>query len=444
MIAAVSAARAGAQVSVLERLKKPGKKLLLTGNGRCNITNLDPELKDRYHSVSGSSVEPLMTENAFSTFGVQQTLALFEELGLMFREKDGYVYPRSGQAKSVLNALISELERLHVRLKYDTEVTGLEYDEESRKWLVKTEGWQYQADAVILCCGSKAGIADKGNAGYDLAASLGHTIIPPLPALTALHSADRDLILCDGARANGRAALLDGGILPFLCRAGSGSVSESAEGNPLFCGILPLNGAGRSFAEEAGLVIDQQTGELQFISDELSGIPVFQLSRYAYGLTKDHPLVLGIDFLPEYEEDEIRTRLESLLDLYSGKVSLHRILGGFVHERIAAYLLRKSGWHDHETDGKKREIAGDLAALLKRLALIVDGTRDFSQAQICAGGAALYEVDEKTLESVICPGVFFAGEMLDIDGPCGGYNLQWAWTSGYTAGKSAAEKARES
>ncbi len=410
MMAAIMAMRAGVKVRILEKMKKPGRKLLLTGNGRCNMTNLDPLLPAKYCSVQSGSVADIFAEQVFSSFGVRDTLEFFESLGLLTQERDGYVYPRSGQAQSVLNALVSELERLGASLKYDTEVTGLAFDKASGLWLVETGSFAYQAKAVILAGGSRAGIAEKDSQNkkdaFHLAKALGHTGAYPVPALTAMHLTDPDVRLCEGARTRARVKLIDGGI-----------------------------------ASEAGRVIGCEEGELQWTSSELSGIPVFQLSRFAYGCSPQHPMVLSVDFVPDRDERRIQSHLKELIDTYRKGSSLSRILGGYVHSRVAAFLVKKSGYPEtgypqEETD----RISACLASLLKRSALVADRVRDYSQAQICIGGISLTEVEPSTLESCFLPGLFLAGELLDIDGPCGGYNLQWAWSSGAVAGRAAAFK----
>ena len=448
MMAAIMAMRAGVKVRILEKMKKPGRKLLLTGNGRCNMTNLDPLLPAKYCSVQSGSVADIFVEQVLSSFGVRDTLDFFESLGLLTQERDGYVYPGSGQAQSVLNALLSELERLGASLKYDTEVTGLAFDKASGLWLIETGSFAYQAKAVVLAGGSRAGIAEKDSQNkrdaFHLAKSLGHTGAYPLPALTAMHLTDPDVRLCEGARTRARVKLIDGGIIPYLISADRSDVAKSSKNTKsgaLTFGLLPENRAEKDLASETGLVVGSEEGELQWTSSELSGIPVFQLSRFAYGCSPQHPLVLSVDFVPGRDERRIQTHLKELIDTYREGSSLSRILGGYVHSRVAAFLVKKSGYPEagysmEETD----RISAVLASLLKRSAVIADRVRDYSQAQICIGGISLTEVDPSTLESCFLPGLFLAGELLDIDGPCGGYNLQWAWSSGAVAGRAAARK----
>lgn len=420
LMAAVMAARGGAKVRILESMKKPGRKLLITGNGRCNLTNTDPDLAGAYYSESKEEADRF-AESVLKTFGREDTLAFFEQIGLFAARRGPYVYPRSGQAVTVLNMLLEELARLYVQLKQDTRVQKIYRDPAKKKWLAAVEGWTYEADAVIVCAGSRAApVTGSDGSGYALARSLGHKVRRAMPALTALTCPDPDLKLCAGARTRAAVTLLKAyggttGILPDL------KETERSGG----CRILA-----------------QEEGELQWNASEISGIPVFQLSRFVHGL--QGTALLSIDFLPEYEETQVRRILTDQLLRAGSGASLTLVLNGFVQEKIAAFLVKKSGWPERLRDcADCGAVAGDLAALLKRLILPVDGTRGFDQAQVCAGGVCLDQIDPRTLESKLHRGLFFAGEVLDIDGPCGGYNLQWAWSSGAAAGMAAARAVSE-
>ena len=411
MMAAIAAARAGAKVRIVEKEKRPGRKLLLTGNGRCNLTNLDPDLPFAYHSVSDAAAAKTVAQQVLGRFGVPETLRFFEELGLMIQDRDGCVYPASGQAQSVLNVLTAELERLKVRTNYNSEAAGLKFDKDMGAWLVKTPGWTYCSKAVIVSGGSRAGMPgtfDEKKGGVLTALrKLGHSVTDPQPALTALHCTDPDIRMCEGARTRALVVLSDG-------RTGQEAARDE--------------------------------GELQWTASEISGIPAFNVSRFAYGISKSCPMTVSVDLLPGYEEEKICARLADLLCRTDGSGSLTRLMSGFTHEKVAAYLVKRSGLADslRRPDVKAggdayKAAAARLAALIKHLSLTVDAVREVSRAQICIGGISLAEVDACTLESVFCPGLYLTGEILDIDGPCGGYNLQWAWSSGMTAGMAAGQ-----
>ena len=416
-MAAVFAARAGAQVLVLEGMKKPGRKLLMTGNGRCNLTNLDPSLPEKYLSVSDCRVQRETGQDAFwkqvlDQFGVSDTLQFFEETGLYTMQRDGCVYPRSNQADSVLSALLFACEYWKVRLKYDSKVISVRYDKETAQYYVGVPGWEYQADAVILCCGSRA-VQETGSdgSGYLLAGSLKHTVTPVMPALTALHCADPLIKSCAGARTHACVSLYIEKEKPYL--------------------------------------LGTETGEVQWTASELSGIPVFGLTRYlplsgdgpdSYEmLFRTHRFYAEVDLLPEWDQDRVKRILQKQLAVSEGKRSLSQVLSGLIHEKVAGYIVQRLNLNRGMIrKDAERDPAQLLAGTLKNLRIPVNGMRGFDQAQVCRGGVLLDEVDPRTLGSKRSPGLFFAGEILDVDGPCGGYNLQWAWSSGAVAGMHAA------
>ena len=413
LMAAITAARQGAAVTLLEQMKKPGRKLLMTGNGRCNLTNLDPQLPSAYIAAPGpqSFSEESPLSDIFKAFDPHDTISFFEELGAPARSQDGLVYPRSGQALTVLTALLKELEHLQVRMKYNAKVLSLSRSENSGKWLVKTDTWTYSSDRVILCCGSKAAPqTGSDGSGYALAAMAGHTVTPVLPALTGL-----------------------------ICSAG-----EHAP--------LSLAAGARSKAKLSlfykGQLLKKESGELQWTDYGISGIAAFQLSRFAAkemlqegetaasdkkgGVRFSFPMMLIADLVPDQTQEEVCAALSRMLEHRDGRISEKELFGSYVHERAAAFLSRLL------PEGKPGPDISLIAGLLKGVKLKVTGLRGYDQAQVCTGGIPLAQINLRTLESRIAPGLYFAGEMLDVDGPCGGYNLQWAWSSGFTAGKKSA------
>ncbi len=405
LMAAITAAREGASVLVLEKMKQPGRKILTTGNGRCNLTHLDDQLAARYHSED-REILPAMAKHLLAQYDVQRTLDTFAALGLLWHDRDGYVYPRSDQAASVLAVLLEEAQRLGVKIKYATPVTDLE--QAGAYWKVHTEGWAYEAKRVILACGSKAAPATGSTGdGYALAKNLGHRIVPVVPALTALTVPKKRVKEAAGARTDARVTL----------------------------------------------VLDEKTryseaGQVQWSEGALSGIVIFQLSRYVSramtdGMTKPY---LEIDFVPEMQREDLTGYLYRLSE-HRGlseetpwkDKALHALLRSCVPDRIADMLSAAYAKMLGDTKADRQRRCEVLAGLLKGFVLPVTGTRDFDQAQVCAGGVALSEIQADTLESRRCPGLFFAGEILDVDGPCGGYNLQWAWSTGMAAGSAAAK-----
>ncbi|MCC8068039.1 MAG: aminoacetone oxidase family FAD-binding enzyme [Clostridiales bacterium] len=413
LMAAISAARSGANVTILEAQEKPGRKLLVTGNGRCNLTNQSQALAGVYHGTGAVLASRLLRE-----FDADATLAFFHDLGLLTQEKNGCIYPYTAQAGSVLEVLLSECRRLKVKLKFSQEIIKIELHTKHTPYSVVTPTWSYPADAVILACGSKAapstGASDKG---YLLAQRLGHTVIAPRPALVPLTCHAPFLNRLAGVRCRASVALLhpDSPNSPDV-RMGHHTKHASS----LHC---------QKIAED--------TGELQWTTYGVSGIVIFQLSRFFDPEKYGDDYILSIDLLPDYKSDQIETLLiKRAAELAKEPVSV--LLRGFINEKLIPVILGKTGQFPKTCNDLDVKTIAAICHLMKDFRLPVSGTRAFDQAQICAGGIDCHEISD-TLESRLHSGLYFAGEMLDVDGPCGGYNLQWAWTSGYLAGKSAAQ-----
>ncbi len=405
LTAAVFAARGGANVTVLEGMDRPGKKLLMTGNGRCNLTNMAPDLPGGYRGGGGE-----LAASVIPRFDAASTRGFFEELGLLTMEKNGYVYPLTGQASSVLEALLGELSRLNVKLKLGEKIVKVERQASqggaSGSWLARTSAWQYQADCLILCCGSKCFPATGSDgSGYELAKRLGLSVKPAAPALAPL--------ICQGS------------FLPAL--AGVRCPAEIA--------LYPDGERDRSIPSEP---ICRETGELQWTKYGISGIAVFQLSRFVSTAEPGQKFRVSIDFFPGYGTDFL-LRLLARRGGELGKTPVPVLLKGLLNEKLIPVLLAQSN-----ISRKKRcdqLTSQDLSRLLqacRRFPLKVTGTKSFDTCQVCAGGVDAGQINPDTMECKTLPGLYLAGELLDVDGPCGGYNLQWAWSSGFLAGTSAA------
>lgn len=374
LTAAIMAARRGAQVTVLEQNEKPGKKICATGNGKCNLSNT----RLPQNAYRGS--HPEFVQGALSQFSQQDTRDFFSDMGIAFTDRDGYLYPRSGQAQTVADILVLEARSLGVKIKTKEKAIRIQREE---GWTVYTEGWHYQAEAVILANGSKASaIAGSDGSGYELARSLGHRVIEPLPALTALKCQGKGFAAWAGVRTEGEVTLW-------------------IDGKPLY----------------------RENGELQLTEYGISGIPVFQLSRYAVRAVREKKEVtLTVDFLPELPGDGFSDFMEKRREKCPYKNERELLLGLFPDKLIKVLTAQK-----------------DLEKAVRSFPLKVTGGMAFAQAQVCSGGVDTEEVDCMTMESRLKKGIYFAGELLDIDGMCGGYNLQWAWSSGACAGNHAAE-----
>lgn len=392
MMAAIQTAGAGAAVTIYEKNDRVGKKILSTGNGRCNFSN-EAMGKEFYHG-SGK----VLADEILSAFDVARTKDFFSSLGMRIKARDGYLYPASDQASTVLDLLRYELDRRHVTVHTEAAVRSLSFDEGRKQFLIGRRGKEAFYDAVILCCGGKAAPnTGSDGIGFRLAERFGHRIVRPVPALAAL--------VCKE---------------PFYKQVAG--VRCDAE--------LTLQVAGKEAARERG--------ELQLTDYGLSGIPAFQLCRTAaYALLDKKPVMVRVSFLPDFDKASCDSFFRERISSH-GEDGMDAFLTGIVNKKINRLLLKLAGIRETE---RVKDVSPAAFARLKGLYLgletTVAGTNDFDRAQVCAGGVDCSEVTEY-LMSKKQPGLYFAGEILDIDGLCGGYNLQWAWSSGAVAGRAAA------
>lgn len=381
-----------AEVRILEHKDTIGKKLLSTGNGRCNFTNAFME-EQCFFSDTPENIRIVLER-----FGTRDTLRFFEDLGIMAKSRNGYYYPQSDQASAVLRVFQMYLKKLGVLV--DTNIHVREIRRAGSGFLIVGDKKTYEADRVILACGGKAfAVSGSDGSGYRLAKSLGHTMTPVVPALVQLKVKDHPLARASGVRTDAR-----------VC------------------------------AYESGRFAAEDTGEVQITGYGISGIPVFQISRHvAKALYQGKRAEVRMDFLPSMAVGEFSAFLRKRK---AGRetFTMSEFLTGIFNQKLIPCLLRSAGIREDT----KVQTAG--AALWERLAdtckcltLKVTDTNGFDNAQVCAGGIRLDEIYADTMESRRCKHLYLAGEMLDVDGICGGYNLQWAWASGYLAGKHAAK-----
>lgn len=394
MMAAIAAARSGAEVTVLEQLNRVGKKLLATGNGRCNLTNVEIST-DRYHSS-----HPEFPEKVLSQFGYDEAIAFFEELGIAHKiEELGKVFPYSDQASSVLDVMRWEMENLRVEERVDSEAIAITPSKRGFTVVLKNNE-QLSADTVILATGGKASpnLGSTGS-GYILARKLGHSITTTFPSLVQLNLNAPFLRALKGIKFIGSAAIYDG---------------------------------------EA--CIRSEEGEILFTDYGISGPPIFQLSRCAGELLiKNRKPTLIVDMFPELTVSQLREALGIRFGCRPSK-SVEFSLVGLLNKKLIPTVLREAGITDlSRTCGSiSHEERESIASLLKMWRFQVTGTQSWMQAQVTAGGVDVREVNPETMESRLVRGLYLCGELLDVDGDCGGFNLQWAWSSGYLAGISAA------
>lgn len=385
MMAAITAAREGCKVTILERTSKSGRKIEMTGNGKCNFTNENQGLSN-YHTAC-----PAYVKGVLGQFSYQQTLLFFEGLGIVPKNRNGYYYPHSGQAQAVSQALRYEAERLGVKFACNILIEKITKE---HQFEIQTPGYVYKADALILAAGSMAApTTGSDGSGYALAKQLGHRVKKPLPALVQLLSKDKSLPLLAGLRIEADAALM---IDRNLCAS--------------------------------------EHGEVQFIKNGISGIPVFQLSGQAARALEEGKKV-SLHILPSTGTETLDARKERL-----GYKSLKQFFVGLYHEKYVKAALERAKINKNvraselDTAQWRR-----LCKELQSMAFSISKTNGFEHAQVCSGGVWLEDLEERTLESKKVRQLYFAGEILDVDGACGGYNLQWAWTSGYVAGLHAAK-----
>lgn len=392
MMAAISAAKRGGEVTIYEKTDRVGKKILATGNGKCNLSNNDMDLSN-YYTVDENKLEACLKR-----FSVDDTVAFFEECGLMVRNRDNYLYPYCEQASVVLDVLRVALKRNNITVV--TEVMDIMISvKKSGKFAVTSCVGRKEFDAVILACGSKAGIKNAGTEGYDYAKLFGHRIIPLLPALVQVRCEGDFFKMIAGVRAKTKIEL---------------------------------------YSNEK--LIAAESGELQLTDYGISGIPVFQISRViAKEIYNKKNLNVLIDFVPDISATDWKELIRKRIEYYRG-LSLEEYLTGMLHKKISFMLLKKYGLKNTDIlNSTNEKTLFALCLEMKKFNVIPKSVNTFEQAQVCSGGVDFSELNEN-LESIYQPGLFICGEMVDIDGKCGGYNLQWAWTSGYIAGVSAAEK----
>ena len=390
LMAAAAAASKGARVALLEHKDDIGKKILATGNGRCNFTNTDMSV-NKFH---GSKA---LIKNGLSQFNYADTIRFFKELGIPAYDNAGYIYPNSRQAASVVAAFRMELMRLHVDVKTGINITDIKPADDRTGYCIQTDKGSFKSKRLIIACGLTASpkLGSDGSLFRQIEA-LGHHIQKPLPALCGFS--------CDGLNFKK--------ITGVRCDATVASVID-------------------------GQMAEQNTGELQLADYGISGIPVFQISSLmSRALDKGQRVEVIIDFLPAFSDDELNGYIKDRSITTTDNRSLNEMLNGLLNNKLLLELIHKSGV---SPDKKGRLLTDDncksLTRSIKHTAVSVKKPRGVEFAQVCAGGICTKEIDVRTLESKIHPGLYFCGELLDVDGICGGYNLQWAWTSGYIAGE---------
>ena len=396
MMAAITAARQGAQVTLLEPNERLGKKLNITGKGRCNVTN-DCDQETLMANIPGNG---RFLYSALNRFTPQDTMAFFEALGVPLKvERGNRVFPVSDRSFDISGALERELRRLKVRILREraAEVTV----ENGRVTGVRSDRQHHPADTVVLATGgvSYPGTGSTGD-GYAMAAELGHTIVAPRGSLVPLESGDADCAAMQGlSLRNVEATVLNG------------------KNKPVF----------------------REFGEMLFTHFGVSGPLVLSASAHLRRWDKEQ-YRLSIDLKPALDEQKLDSRI--LRDIGENpNRDMANILAGLVHRSMVPVLLRRLALPEGEkANSLTKEQRRALVQEMKHFTVTLTGPRPVAEAIVTAGGVKVGEVVPGTMASKLVEGLYFAGEVLDVDAYTGGFNLQIAWATGYLAGLSAAEK----
>ena len=391
LMAAITAKKLGKEVIILERKDRILKKVLITGNGRCNITNVNANISN-YFGKNISSVE-----NILNRFTPQDTMDFFNELGIVCNEENrGKVYPLSEQASSVVDALRFEAEKLGIKIETEFYVRKIEKD--GFKFRIYSEDRKkIEAGRVIIAAGGQSypELGSNGS-GFELAKELGHSVTKLSPSIVQLKTEKYQVKGLQGIKTD---------------------VAVTAYGdNKKIC---------------------TYDGELLFTDYGISGNVVFNIS-FVMPLYKN--VEFEIDFMEKFDYNELYEMLKERKRILS-HLTMENYFNGMINKKLGQFLSKVSGIEKlskpvkdlNDSDIRK------LCTVLKKYRVKILETTGFKNAQVTAGGVSLDEVNTETLESKIVKGLYFSGEVLDVYGECGGFNLQWAWASGYIAGENSAK-----
>lgn len=384
LCSAIVMARRGIKVTVLDRLSSSGKKLLVTGNGRCNYWNEDFDSK-HFYSSNRNFIESINTLD-----NRKAVLDFFDSIGIVPVIKNGYYYPMSLQASSIRDSLLLEARKLGVTIINNFDVNDIKVIND--KFFVKSENGEVIADKIVMACGSYSYYKDK-TCGYDLCKKFGHTIKPIMPSLVQLVGSDNFYKEWAGVRNNSKVSIYVDQVLE-----------------------------------------KEECGELMLTDYGVSGICIFNLSGIANRALFNHKKVeIKINFLPDI--DDLYDFFEQRSNIIS--YSLHDFLISLLNYKLVDIILKKCNLRN---DMKWKELKEDkkrlLVATLSTFVVNIIDSKSFLDSQVSTGGVDTLEINPDTMESKIKKGLYVIGEVLDVDGDCGGYNLGFAWLSGIIAGRS--------
>lgn len=389
LISAIYAKTPNNKVTIIERNSSCGKKILATGNGKCNYWNSDQNL-NHYHSSNNELLKEIITEELKT-----EALNFFNNLGIVPKIKNGYYYPFSNQATTIKNALLREVAKKQIEIKHDFLVDKIL--KQDNYFIIEGNNEFIKADKVILATGSCASPKTGSDGiGYKLLRKFNHSIIAPCPALVQLKTTGSYLKEWSGIRTD---------------------VTVSLYENNTF--------------------IKKESGEIQLTDYGISGICVFNLSRFiSRGLLDNKKEEVSINFLPFITNKPH----EYLSNLFNNSNSIKSQLEGILNNKLVSVILREAKINENTSfNNLSEQEQNKLIEKLIDFRVTVIATNDFDQAQVCSGGLPLTEINTKTLESNLVENLYIVGELLDVDGDCGGYNLGFAWMSGILAGKDCSK-----
>ncbi len=404
MMAAIQASAFGKKVALLEKNSSLGKKLLMTGDGRCNLTHnclTNRDLASQYGKEGDFLLSPL------TRFGVKETVNFFEQQGLELKtESDGRVFPKTDKAQDVLQVLVKRLKENKVSIFLNCEVIKINHSDKTIKSITLANGEKLSADKYIFTMGGKAyPITGSSGQGYNWLEKMGHTIIKPRPSLVPIQ------------------------IKESWIKKLSGLSFKNIKAS------LAINGK----------IIKKQNGDILFAHFGLTGPLILDMSKdigLALNKSKDidfeknrGKLKLLIDLHPEKNQEEMELFFQKLIEKNSNQ-EVKNILTNFLPVKIIPFILYFAGVED-DLKGTKitKEIRGRIIKVVKKIEFNIISLVGFDRAMVTCGGVSLKEIDNKNMKSKIIDNLYLAGEIIDLDGPCGGYNLQMCWTTGYLAGK---------
>jgi predicted Rossmann fold flavoprotein len=408
LMAATEAASRGRRTLLLEKNRRPGVKILISGGTRCNLT----QATDKRGIVQAYREQGPFLHSALAALDPPGLVKLIEDEGVPTkREETGKIFPVSDRALDILNALMRRLERSGATLL--TEQTVERIERTGDQFQIFTSAGQYVAQSLLITSGGKSypGCGTTGD-GYAWAAGFGHRIIPPRPALVPITTNEAWVLKLSGL------------TLPdVVLRIAAPPTPAIPEPEPA------------KKPKKKSPWLDERRGSLLFTHFGLSGPVVLDISRTVTGHPEPTSLAVVCDFVPGIRSEELDAEIRELCAA-AGKKQVGGVLQKWIPHRLAEELFHLAGVST-ETRAAELSKAGRAALVrsMKEARIPVSGTRGFAKAEVTAGGVDLAEVDSRTMQSKLVPGLFFAGEVLDLDGPIGGYNFQAAFSTGMLAGR---------